>query len=206
MEETYFRDSFKGARRWRRSNTRVARKPRRRGKSKKRELSNDHNLVITVFDRQRQHYYRVLATRMQIEHFLRNILWKHLCCARMEVQPIYRQPAIYNNMHHIKVRNEEKSIPYVDEHTHEVQQLSLARVNSLHQTMKNWVNGRARGVSTAYLSHYLTWLDKSNRKHLETGTVYETTKTRKSNELISNTYNALNFEFFVRIHLFQQSR
>ena len=76
--------------------------------------------------------------------------------------PNYRRATFYHNLHHVGVRNKVKSIPYVDEHSNEVQQLCLARINSLHQTMINWMIERARVMSTAYLSHFLTWLDKSN--------------------------------------------
>ena len=174
-DETYFRDSFKGSRGWKRGNPHVDRAPRRLGKSNKRGLSNEHVPVITAIDRQRQQYHQVLANQLQMEHALKGRIEEaSVLCS--DGRPNYRRAAFYNSLHHIEARNKEKAIPYPDEHTHEVKQLSLAHVNNLHQTMKNWVNERARGVSTAYLSHYLTWLVRSNREHLENGTVYEVTK------------------------------
>ena len=62
-DETYFRDSFKGSRGWKRGHPPVNRKPRQRGKSAKRGLSNEQIPVVAAIDRQRQSCHHVLASR-----------------------------------------------------------------------------------------------------------------------------------------------
>ncbi len=66
---------------------------------------------------------------MQMEHALNgHIEGASVLCS--DGRSNYQRAAFHNNLHHIEVRNKEKSIPYMDEYTNEVQQLSLARVNS----------------------------------------------------------------------------
>ncbi len=50
--------------------------------------------------------------------------------------------------------SEDRPVPQLDS---EGGKLSLGRVNALHQDLKTFINGQAKGVSTRHLQGYLNW-------------------------------------------------
>lgn len=175
-DETYFRDSFKGSRGWKRNRPPVPRPPRRRGRSRLRGLSREQIPVMTAIDRRRQTHHAVLDGRHQLENALEGRIepFSVLCSDGLAA---YRKVAFREDLCHVVVNARDEPKPFMLQGATEPYRLSLARINNLHERMKTWANHRARGVSTAYLSHYLTWLESSSRERLADGSVFEIEKT-----------------------------
>ena len=180
-DETYFRDSFKGSRGWKRGHPPVNRKPRQRGKSAKRGLSNEQIPVVAAIDRQRQSCHHVLASRKAMEHALEDRIepFSVLCS---DGHPSYRHVAFRTDLEHVVISSARRSLALPEALSSSIAptRLSLAHISQWHERMKTLVNRRARGVGTAYLSHYLTWQKASSLETFREGTVFEEPKTTQS--------------------------
>lgn len=177
-DETYFRDSFKGSRGWKKGRPPTARKPRHRGKSAKTGLSDEQVPVVAAIDRRRQSCHHVLASRKGMEDALDDAIepFSVLCS---DGHPSYRHVAFRTDLEHVVISPERRSMALPEALSSNIAptRLSLARINQWHEAKKTFVNRLARGVGTAYLSHYLTWQNASSLEVLQRGTVFEETET-----------------------------
>ena len=156
VDETFFRDSFKGSRGWKRGNPPAPRAPSRRGKSTKRGLSSDQVPVVTAIDRHGASLKQVVRSRSDIGEALQD---------RVEAGSVLCTDglAVYRNVArdtvaaaHVVVTK--KSKPALNQSMSG--RFSLARVNAMHNQLKAFVNWSARGVVNA-LSARLAQVDRS---------------------------------------------
>ena len=147
VDETYFRESFKGSRGWKRGIPPAPRSPRRRGKSSKRGLSWEQ--VVGYRDDVRE------ALQDRIEEG--SVLY-------MDGFSIYRNVARDAAVAtHVVLRKDAE--PTVDQSLKG--HFSLARVNAIHTQLKSFVNRQARGVSTRYLQGHLRWTQAVRKPALD---------------------------------------
>ena len=155
VDETFFRDSFKGSRGWKRGNPPAPRAPRRRGKSTKRGLSTDQVPVVTAIDRHGASLKQVVRSRSDIGEALQDRVeaGSVLCIDGLAV---YRNVA-RDTVAAAHVVVTKKSKPALNQSMSG--RFSLARVYAMHNQLKAFVNWSARGVSTRYLQGYLKWIE-----------------------------------------------
>ena len=158
-DETFFRRSFKGHRGWKRGTPPIARKPRHHGGPLHlRGLSHLLAPVETAVDRGGGEFNRVLQSRADVVHTLRTrIAPGSVLCS--DGFAGYRRVAMEAGAEHYRFRqNHPEDLDHEAVVRNDSATLSLGRVNAHHERMKTLVNRRARGVSTRFLAHYLTWL------------------------------------------------
>ena len=154
VDETYFRESFKGSRGWKRGNPPAPRPPRRRGKSSMRGLSWDQVPVVTAVDRHGTSMKQVVGYRDDVGEALRDRIEEGsvLCTDGFSTyKNVARDAAVAT---HVVLRKGAEPTVNQSLKGH----FSLARVNAMHTQLKTFVNRQAKGVSTRYLQGYLKWI------------------------------------------------
>ena len=160
-DETYFRESFKGSRGWKRGSPPAPRLPRRRGKATLRGISWQQVPVIAAIDRSGRKLERAVGYRDDVaDALLEGIGNGSILCT--DGWSGFRRVVRDSQASHVVVRNpvkqdessEDRPVTQLDS---EGGKLSLARVNALHQDLKTFVNRQAKGVSTRHLQGYLNW-------------------------------------------------
>ena len=154
VDETYFRESFKGSRGWKRGNRPAPRPPRRRGKSRKRGLSWDQVPVVTAVDRHGTSMKQVVGYRDDVREALQDRIEEGsvLCTDGFSTyRNVARDAAVAT---HVVLRRDAEPTVNQSLKGH----FSLARVNAMHTQLKSFVNRQAKGVSTRYLQGYLRWI------------------------------------------------
>ena len=158
IDETFFRESFKGSRGWKRGNPPAPRAPRRRERSPKRGTSWDHVPVLTAIDRSGNRLKQVLGYRDYIREALQDRIEEGsvLCTGGLATYRGVARDA--EAAFHVVVPGQRtKKLPPMLNQSLKGR-LSLARVNAMHAHLKSFVNEQARGVSTRYLQGYLRWI------------------------------------------------
>ncbi|MCY4143897.1 MAG: IS1595 family transposase [Gammaproteobacteria bacterium] len=184
IDETYFRESFKGSRGWKRGNPPVARDPRRRGEASGPGLSLEYLPVLTAIDRHGTRLKQVLGYQDEIREALQDGIEKGsvLCTDGLAT---YRSVArdAEAATHVVVPSSEPRNL--ISDNTMLNQSLeghfSLARVNAMHTGMKSFVNRQARGVSSRYLQGYLSWIQAVRKPSLSECEVLSPSKTEDFN-------------------------
>jgi len=146
-DETFMLLSEKGKRN-------LSRKGRKRGvKAKKRGISNELVAIIVTADRAGQQELSVATLGRIKKKDIEKSIGSRLCdktilCSDSHVS--YKGFAIDNSLEHHPIRADLKQ--YVKDGVYHVQ-----HVNSMHNRLKRWLNGRFWGVSTKHLQGYLNW-------------------------------------------------
>ena len=158
VDETFFRESFKGSRGWKNGKPPVDRPPRRRWRALTRGLSWEHVPVLTAIDRSGSKLEQVLGYRDDIKEALRGRIEKgSILCS--DGLPTYRTVAEEASSTHFSFpprsrRNKPNQGRYSLQDGVKTY-LSLTRVNALHTGLKSFINYQAKGVSTKHLQGYL---------------------------------------------------
>lgn len=159
IDETFFRESFKGSRGWKRGNPPAPRPPRKRGRSLKRGASWDQVPELTPIDRHGTRLKQVLGYSDDIREALQDRVEKGsvlctdgLATYRTVAQESSAATHVVVPGHRSKRSSRSMLNQSLDGHC------SLARVNAMHTHLKSFINEQARGVSTQYLQGYLKWI------------------------------------------------
>ncbi|MCY3883969.1 MAG: IS1595 family transposase [Gammaproteobacteria bacterium] len=169
IDETYFRESFKGSRGWKRGNPPVRREPRCRGEASGPGLSLEYLPVLTAIDRHGTQLKQVLGYPDEIREDLQDRIEKGsvLCTDGLASYRSVARDA--EAATHVVVPGQNpRNLPpdgimlnqSLEGH------FSLARVNAMHTGMKSFINRQARGVSSRYLQGYLTWIQAVRKPSL----------------------------------------
>lgn len=158
-DETYFRDSFKGHRGWKRGDPPAPRMPRYRGASALRPgLSAEQVPVLTAVDRTGNVVERVLGSRAEIAPALDGRIEPgSVVCS--DGEKAYAAAASKARSEHRRIDPPKKDWvkKAVGGKPRKPGRMGLGRVNAHHERLKTFVNRQARGVSTRFLPHYLGW-------------------------------------------------
>ena len=161
-DKTFFLRSFKGSRGWKQGKPPENRPARLRTRgAMKRGLSREQVPVLTALDNSGRVYQAILASLRDLEAALEGrIVAGAVLCS--DGSAAYVNVADKADAEHVTV-----SMPITAPHAvktntvfaplRQVGRLGLGRVNNQHQQLKNFVDGRCRGVATKYLRRYLGW-------------------------------------------------
>ena len=167
-DETYFLQSFKGHRGWKKGAPPVDRPPRYRGSGAvKTGLSSEHVPVVTALDNSNHLVQGVLPQRTDSEIvalLVEQVDVGSLICS--DGHSSYPKLADARSCEHRTIKrpihsqeDKERGLPKGRPGA-----LGLGRVNAYHQTIKISFNGIFKGVSTRYLPNYLALA-----KHIRNG-------------------------------------
>lgn len=173
IDETFFRESFKGSRGWKRGNPPAQRAPRRRGKASKRGASWEQMPVLTAIDRHGTKLKQVLGYRDDIRAALQDRIEEGsvLCTDGLATYRRVARDASASSHVVVPSRTRSGSLPDIMLHQSLKGHFSLARVNAMHTSMKSFINRQARGVSSCYLQGYLAWIQAVRKPALSEGEV-----------------------------------
>tara|TARA_R110002020_G_scaffold58372_1_gene160009 strand:- start:597 stop:1595 length:999 start_codon:yes stop_codon:yes gene_type:complete len=149
VDETYFRKSYKGHKRWFNGGQIDGRTARKRGGASKRGLSNEQVPVLTAMDTNNYICQQKLPDRKRTTITAAMRPWvqgQSVICS--DGEPAYRSIATLTDCEHIRVKLKEKT---------RAPNLNLAKINAYHSHLKQLINGSCRGVNTEYLHLYLGW-------------------------------------------------
>lgn len=158
-DETFFRDSFKGSRGWKRGAPPAERMPRYRGGPAARPgISAEQVPVLTALDRSGGVVERVLEHRGQIAAALEGRIARGsvVCSDGLKA---YVEAAVRAGSEHRRIDppRQDWAKKAMGGKPRRPGRLGLGHVNAHHERMKTFANREARGVSTRYLPHYLAW-------------------------------------------------
>lgn len=147
-DETFFLDSRKGSRE-------MERKPRKRGgSSSKRGVNDAHVAVIVTRDRRSALDISVATMgrirKSDIERALGGRIKKGKAVLCSDAHVSYKGFAIDNQLEHHPLKGAIKQ--RVKQGVYHIQ-----HVNSTHNRVKKWIDGRFWGVATKYLQGYMDW-------------------------------------------------
>jgi transposase-like protein len=150
-DETFFRRSHKGSRRWRHAEEPLERRPRRRGeRASKRGLSAEQVPALIARDRAGRTVDAVLPDlgAEAIAAVLRSVVARDavLCSDGAKAYAVF---AAQHGLHHEPV-NVSAGLRVRDGAFH------VQNVNAYHGRLKGWMV-RFKGVATRYLANYLGW-------------------------------------------------
>lgn len=155
-DETFFRFSEKG-------NRKLTRKGKKRGsQSKGKGKIKDKVTIVATSDRAGQFGLNAVTmgrlSKKDIDNSIGNrISDKTILCSDSHLS--FKGFAIDNSLEHHSVKP--KDGIFVKEKLYHIQ-----HVNSMHNKLKKWINGKFWGVSTKYLQQYLNWFRvKESMKH-----------------------------------------
>lgn len=158
-DETYFRDSFKGSRGWRRGTPPAPRPPRYRGGAALRSgLSSEQVPVLTAVDRSGGVVEQVLQSRSEIASALSDRVEPgSVLCS--DGEPSYVAIARATKSEHRRIYPPDRSWlkKAIGGKPRKPGRMGLGRVNAHHERLKTFANREARGVSTALLPEWLGW-------------------------------------------------
>jgi transposase-like protein len=169
IDETFFRQSFKGSRGWKRGNPPAPRPPRYRGeRAGRRGLSSEQVPVMTALDRSGGVIERVLTKRSDIEimgALAGRIEPGSVVCS--DGLKVYVKAAVTAGSEHRRIAR--PNVLAKGGKPRKPGRLSLGRVNSHHARLKADINVGYYGVSTRCLPSYLGLLRmlRSPRFHPE---------------------------------------
>lgn len=155
VDETFFRQSFKGSRGWKRGNPPAPRPPRYRGeRAGSRGLSSEQVPVMTALDRSGGVIDRVLSKRSDVEimgALAGRIEPGSIVCS--DGLKVYVKAAVTARSEHRRIARPNLAIK--GGKPRRPDRLSLGRVNRHHARLKADINVGYYGVSTRYLPSYL---------------------------------------------------
>lgn len=158
-DETYFRNSFKGSRGWKRGTPPAPRPPRYRGGAALRSgLSAEQVPVLTAVDRAGGVIEQVLQSRSNIASTLTGRIEPgSVLCS--DGEPAYVAVAKAAKSEHRRIYPARRTwlTKAVGGKPRKPGRMGLGRVNAHHERLKTFVNRQARGVSTALLPDWLRW-------------------------------------------------
>ena len=160
-DETYFRESFKGSRDWKRGRPPAPRPPRRRGKARKPGTSWEQVPVLTAVDRAGGRREQVVGYKDELAAVLLpwiepgSVLCTDALAGFRQVAREARSPHFVIPSKATRRKSKEPRERWLAEAVQG--SFGLARVNALHAHLKSFVNMQARGVSTRHLQGYLEW-------------------------------------------------
>jgi transposase-like protein len=158
-DETFFRDSFKGSRGWKRGAPPAPRTPRYRGSSaRKPGLSAEQVPVLTAVDRSDGVVDRVLESRSGIARAMPDKVERgSVVCS--DGLAAYVEVARASGSEHRRIDPPRKDwlAKAKGDKPRRRGVLGLGRVNAHHQRQKQLINGECRGVATKNLHAYLGW-------------------------------------------------
>ncbi len=171
-DETFFRESFKGSRGWKRDKAPAQRAARQSAWGAiKRGLSFEQVPVLTALDNAGSVYEKVLASRSDILPALAGkIAAGSVLCS--DGAPAYVRAAVMAGSEHRRViiNKASQQIKVNGKPPRQKGRLGLGHVNAHHGRLKVFINGRCRGVATRYLGNYLGW-SRAMRRDGFTGNV-----------------------------------
>jgi transposase-like protein len=170
VDETFFLKSFKGHRGWKRGNPPAKRPPRYRGSGAlQRGLSHEQVPVLTAVDRGRKHFDKVLDRRDNaiILKTLKPFIERGSVICSDGFQA-YQELAARTRSDHRVI---EFKLPTPEAKAEGLPRgrpgaLGLGRINSWHEVLDTRINRIHRGVSTRYLSNYLTLIQNDRAERL----------------------------------------
>ena len=170
-DETFFRESFKGSRDWKRGKPPAPRFPYRRGGANKPGSSYEQVPVITAVDRGGNKLERMVGYRDDVPDALLEGLENGTVLCTDGWQGFLRV-ARDSEASHVVIPSKAARRKSPEKHRKpqldpEGGKLSLARVNALHTHLKSFVYSQARGVSTRHLQGYLDWTQSLRKPALE---------------------------------------
>jgi hypothetical protein len=171
VDETFFVKSFKGHRGWKRGNPPAKRPPRYRGSGALlRGLSHEQVPVLTAVDRARNHLDKVLDRREKaiILKSLKPFIERgSVICS--DGYQAYQELAARTRSDHRLIafkpptpQAKAEGLP-----RGRAGALGLGRINSWHEVLDTRINRIHRGVSTRYLSNYLTMIQNDRAEKLQ---------------------------------------
>lgn len=170
VDEAFFVKSFKGHWGWKRGNPPAKRPPRYRGSGALlRGLSREQVLVLTAVDRGRKHFDKVLDRRDNafILKTLKPFI-EHGSVICSDGFQAYRELASRTRSDHRQI---EFKLPTPEAKAEGLPRgrpgaLGLGRINSWHEVLDTRINRIHRGVSTRYLSNYLSLIQNDRGERL----------------------------------------
>ena len=183
IDETYFRENFKGNWGFKRGDPPVPRDPRRRGEASGPDLSLEHLPVLTAIDRHGTRLKQVLGYHVEIREALQDCIEKGsvLCTDGIVTYRSVARDAEAATHVVVPGRNSKDSPSDIMINQSLEGHFSLARVNAMHTGMKAFVNRQARGVSSRYLQGYLTWIQAVRKPSLSECEVLNPSKAEEFN-------------------------
>lgn len=186
-DETYFNESQKG-------NKKLTRKARKRGGGDgqiPRGINNNKVAIVVSKDRNgNMDMVRSNLGRPTVSDFksvFKNKLKKvDILCS--DAHRTYRSFANVTKLEHKVINGSKKQ--FVRERIYHIQ-----HVNSIHSTLKNWLNIHFKGVSTKYMKNYLNWyilLERLKEKSNKADAMFDSILS--SNSTI-NSYNKIQDEY-----------
>ena len=161
MDETFFRESFKGQRQLPRpARKRGGLKPRRQRKAsglkreQTHEVKHEQTKQIPVWvacDRQGK------VTDAVLEHISADELYGHLNHKIAPQTPLVADALLAHEAVAAKLKVVLKELVSSSGKTVIEKVFHIQHVNAYHSTLKVWINGTFRGVATIYLYRYLGW-------------------------------------------------
>jgi transposase-like protein len=177
-DETFFLDSFKGHRGWKRGHPPANRPPRYRGsKALKRGISSEQIPVVCAVDRQGAVVEAVLenhSDQLIVDALVKHIEHRSVICSdgRLAYATVSEQTRSFHYIITPPAPTPEQKAAGLSWRT--VGALTLGRVNEHHCRLKKIINCVFNGVSTRYLSNYLTLLRQCRRDPEPRAVIQET--------------------------------
>lgn len=166
-DETFFLDSFKGHRGWKRGHPPANRPPRYRGsKALKRGISSEQIPVVCAVDRQGTVVEAVLenhSDQLIVDALVKHIEHRSVICSdgRSAYRTLSAQTRSFHYIIDPPAPTPEQKAAGLSWRT--VGALTLGRVNEHHCRLKKIINQVFNGVSTIYLENYLALLRQCRR-------------------------------------------
>jgi len=153
VDETYYRESFKGSRK-------LLRKAHKRGgDAAKRGLSHQQICVVVACDRSKQDIEGISGKGAVKETWLNENMNDRIAHDSVVVTDghyAYNHFTDKAHIEHITVRNRRGERVKGCYH--------IQHVNSYHGRLREWIIGGFHGVATKYLAHYLWWRHQLERQ------------------------------------------
>ncbi len=172
VDETFLLDSFKGSRGWKRGNPPANRPPRYRGRDASHAVTFSEQVpILMAVDRAGGRYHAVLEARSTkaIEKALgKRIAMGAIVCT--DGLKSYSSIVRKAGAEHVVIPPPNRSWlrKAIGGKPRVPGRFTLGRVNAEHESLKTFLNGRFKGVSTAYLPSYMGWLRQAREGGFDT--------------------------------------